>query len=327
MFRRIAVPAIHSGLATRAISTGGISSRGMEQLMGARRIMVKLGSAVVTRSNGAGIALGRTANVVEQVSHLQGAGREMLMVSSGAVAAGRQIMHNQRALMRQFQIEGPPSLPIPSRPIPTMPYLPLPEQISSHDCAAVGQASLVALYDAMFKAYGMGTGQILISVPDLMYTGPRKATCKTIEQLVRMRIVPIINENDAIYFEPAEGDGSIPMPISDNDAIAAVLAVEMKCDLLLLLSNVKGVFTGDPALPESKFLPEITPEMLKSGEIQFGAKSGMGRGGMESKVKAAMYATERGCPVVIGNGLEWRSILNIIEGHGLGTLFTSDVKK
>lgn len=299
-----------------------MSSHGRETLLNARRIMVKLGSAVVTRSNGQGIALGRTANVVEQVSHLQGAGREMLMVSSGAVAAGRQIMHNQRALMRQFLSEGPQELPIPSRPITRLPPLPLPDSCTSHDHAAVGQSSLVALYDAMFKVYGMGCGQILVSIPDLMYTGPREATCETIEQLVRMRMVPIINENDAIRFEPAEGDGSVTIPISDNDAIAALLAVELKCDLLLLLSNVTGVYTGDPSKPDSKFLPEITPEMLASGEIEYGQKSGMGRGGMESKVRAAQYATEHGVPCVIGNGLEWRSILDIIEGHGLGTLFT-----
>lgn len=314
-----ALPPLRPGLVSRAIAIGR-----RDELMNAKRIMVKLGSVVVTRSNGAGIALGRMANVVEQICHLQGAGREMSIVSSGAVASGRQIMRNQLALIRQFEQAGRPSLPIPSRPYPVMDdhWVPV-DTFSAPECAAVGQSSLVALYEAMFKVYGMGCGQILVSIPDLMYSKPREASCATVEKLMKMKLVPIINENDAIQYEPAEGDGSIPIPIADNDAIAAVLAVQMKCDLLLLLSNVQGVYTGDPVLPESKLLPLVTPGMVQSGEIQFGQKSTSGRGGMESKVISALYAVENGVSVVIGNGLEWRSILDMVEGKQLGTLFTS----
>jgi len=311
------------GITTPWASSRAFTITKRDDLVKANRIMVKLGSAVVTRSNGAGIALGRTANIVEQVSHLQGAGREMLMVSSGAVAAGRQIMYNQRALMRQFEAEGRPSLPIPSRPILMHDSSDLPEDCKAQECAAVGQSSLIALYEAMFKVYGMGCGQILVSVPDLMYAVPRRATCKTIEKLVQMKIVPIINENDAIEYEPAEGDGSVPIDIADNDAIAALLAVELKCDLLLLLSNVDGVYTGDPADPKSKYLPEITPAMLQSGEIEFSSKSKQGRGGMESKVRAAQFAADNGVAVLIGNGLEWRNIIDLMDGKPGGTLFTT----
>eukprot|EP00668_Euglena_longa_P042427 GGOE01056140.1.p1 GENE.GGOE01056140.1~~GGOE01056140.1.p1 ORF type:complete len:267 (+),score=71.91 GGOE01056140.1:194-994(+) len=263
------------------------------------------------------------ANIVEQVCHLQGSGREMGIVSSGAVAAGRQLMRNQLAVLRQFELEGP-SLPIPSRPVPIMEdqWKHLRYTFMSPECAAVGQSSLVALYDAMFKVYGMGCGQILVSIPDLMYTKPREASCATIEQLLKMKIVPVINENDAITYEPAKGDGSIPIPIADNDAIAAVLAVQLKCDLLLLLSNVPGVFSGDPSQPESKLLPLVTPSMMASGEIKFGSKSTAGRGGMESKVVSALYAVEHGVSVIIGNGLEWRSILDMVEGKPVGTLFS-----
>jgi len=295
-----------------------------ESLMKAKRILVKLGSMVVTRSNGNGIALSQMANIVEQVSHLQGAGREMGIVSSGAVAAGRQLMRNQLAVLR-LQEEAPEApLPIPSRPLPIMedPWRNLRYTFAAPECAAVGQSSLVALYNAMFKVYGMGCGQILVTVPDLLRTGPREASCATIEKMLRMRLVPVINENDAVQYEPTAGDGSIPIPVGDNDAIAAVLAVELKCDLLLLLSNVNGVYTGDPSAPGSRFLPLVTPAMLRSGEIAFGHKSSSGRGGMESKVVSALYAAERGVSVIIGNGLEWRSVLDMIEGKPVGTLFS-----
>jgi len=320
IFFRLAMQTMRAARVARTFSTAAGTR---EKLINAKRILVKLGSVVVTRSNGAGIALGRMANIVEQVSHLQAAGREVGIVSSGAVAAGRQIMRNQLALIRQYEHEGRPSLPIPSRPVPIMEdhWVP-PNTFAAPECAAVGQSSLVALYEAMFNVYGMGCGQILVSIPDLMYTRPRQASCATVERLLKMKIVPVINENDAIHYEPAEGDGSIPIPIGDNDAIAAVLAVELKCDLLLLLSNVPGVYTGDPSQPESKLLPLVTPGMLKSGEIKFGSKSTSGRGGMESKVVSALYAVEHGVDVIIGNGKEWRSILDMVEGKPVGTLFT-----
>ena len=126
---------------------------------------------------------------------------------------------------------------------------------------------------------------------------------------------------------PQEGDGSISIDIADNDAIAAVLARELDCDLLLLLSNVEAVYTGDPSDPASEKLSVVTGEMLDRGEIEFTSKSSMGRGGMESKVKAARYAREGGVKVLIGNGLEWRSILDVVENKPgldkapLGTLF------
>jgi len=279
--------------------------------------MVKLGSAVVTRSDGAGLALGRTANIVEQISHLQASGREVVLVSSGAVAAGRNIL---RPGARRGIDEN--ALPIPSRPLELLPPRTAASSSDSSQLAAVGQGSLLALYDAMFKVYGIPTGQVLFSMPDLLYTSTRQAACSTVEGLVQSGVVPILNENDALggAVRPAEGDGSVTIDISDNDSLAAVLAQELDCDLLLLLSNTDGVFTGDPAEPGSELIPLMTPEI--ASQVEFAAKSSMGRGGMSSKVTAAMYAADNGVPCVIANGFNWRSILDIIEGQELGTLFT-----
>jgi len=282
--------------------------------------MVKLGSAVVTRSDGAGLALGRTANIVEQVSHLQATGREIILVSSGAVAAGRNILRpeNKRGLVSHD------TLPIPSRPLELLPQRSGTESSQSADSsqlAAVGQGSLLSLYDAMFKVYGIPTGQVLFSMPDLLYTSSRQAACRTVEGLVVNGVVPILNENDALggAVRPAEGDGSVTIDISDNDSLAAVLAQELNCDLLLLLSNTDGVYTGDPSEASSELIPLMTPEI--ASQVEFAAKSSMGRGGMASKVTAATYAADNGVPCVIADGFAWRSILDIIEGREMGTLF------
>jgi len=290
-----------------------------ELLGNARRIMVKLGSAIVTRSDGAGIALGRTANIVEQVSHLQAAGREMVIVSSGAVAAGRNILRpNNRRSPTDV-------LPIPSRPLDRLtPLSDGPVESSPSHLAAVGQGSLIALYDAMFKVYGISTAQVLLGLPDLLHTESREAACNTVKGLVDLGVVPILNENDAVSgaVRSTPGDGSIPIDLTDNDSLSAVLAKELGCDLLLLLSNTDGVYTGDPADPASELIPMMRPED-QTNQIEFAAKSSMGRGGMASKVTAAQYAAENGVMCVIANGLHWRSVLDIIEGKPLGTLFTT----
>eukprot|EP00471_Norrisiella_sphaerica_P005810 CAMPEP_0184480556 /NCGR_PEP_ID=MMETSP0113_2-20130426/2051_1 /TAXON_ID=91329 /ORGANISM="Norrisiella sphaerica, Strain BC52" /LENGTH=285 /DNA_ID=CAMNT_0026859101 /DNA_START=335 /DNA_END=1192 /DNA_ORIENTATION=+ len=281
--------------------------------------MVKLGSAVVTRSSGSGIALGRTANVIEQLCHLQASGREVILVSSGAVAAGRHLLHSGRRLIED--------LPIPSRPMPPV-HCQVEADVqlragrwevaTAQECASVGQSSLMALYDAMFKLYGIQSGQVLITTAGLLDREPRTSTCKTVNRLVSRGILPVINENDALLPLPHEGDGSIGIPVTDNDAIASILAKELKCEALLLLSNVDGVFTGDPDDPSAKLLSEITPSTAK--DIQFRGSSSAGRGGMASKVTSAVYAAEAGVNVIIGNGLKFRSILDIIDGKDVGTI-------
>ncbi|GAB5360518.1 hypothetical protein AAMO2058_000635300 [Amorphochlora amoebiformis] len=277
----------------------------------AKRVMVKLGSAVVTRSSGSGIALGRTACIIEQICHLQASGREVVLVSSGAVAAGRQILHSQSRMGTD--------LPIPSRPLPPLSDLPQPDEtlITSQECASVGQSSLMALYDAMFKLYGIQCGQVLISTSSLLDKGPRENTCSTIVGLLSRGIVPVINENDALVPIHHEGDGSIPIPVNDNDAVASVLARDLSCEALLLLSNVDGVYTGDPKLSSSDLISTLSAS--ESKEVQFSENSSAGRGGMSSKVRSAMYAAEAGVSVVIANGLGYRPILDIIDGKEVGT--------
>jgi glutamate 5-kinase len=302
-----------------------------ELLRDARRILIKVGSNVVTRSQGGGVALGRLAGLVEQVAQLSQTGREVVLISSGGIAAGRRVLGDADAAKGAKKVE---SLPIPSTPLPLL-YKSSPPQMSPEDqkaennrqMSAAGQSKLMALYEQLFGVYDTHVAQLLISIPDLEYTHPRQATCRTIEGLMHRGIVPIVNENDAISYEAADGDGSIDkeeMPISDNDSIAAVLAVELKCDLVILLSEVDGVYE-DMSNPVP--IPVLTEQMIESGAIAFSEKSSSGRGGMESKVRAAQYMMRRGVKVVIANGstpARSRTLLDVVKGEGIGTLMYSE---
>jgi glutamate 5-kinase len=302
----------------------------------ARRILLKVGSGVVTQLStkegdapDGGIATGRVAHVAEQVAQLVKSGREVCLVSSGAVAAGRRVLAH--ALNDATRAQTRRELPIPGDPIPlvapTDPSSVLPELSKAEQtrhAAAVGQGQIMGLYESLFKTYDTHVAQILISVPGLQFADSRAATCETIAGIMKRGIVPIVNENDVIASGATQGDGSIDpeeLTITDNDAIAACLAAELKVDLVMLLSDIDGVRASAEA---STHFRSLTEEQLQRGDVSFGAKSSMGRGGMESKVKAARYLARRDIPCVIANGTTnryERKILDVARGKEVGTLF------
>ena len=308
----------------------------------ARRILIKVGSGVVTQLSTSagdapdgGIATGRVAHVAEQVAQLVKSGREVCLVSSGAVAAGRRILHHAhsdgstgRGVLERSRSAQRRELPIPGDPIPQVaPGGALPEFSKAEEtrhAAAAGQGQIMGLYESLFKTYDTHVAQILISVPGLQFADSRAATCETIAGIMKRGIVPIVNENDVIASAPTQGDGSIDpeeLTITDNDAIAACLAVQLKVDLVMLLSDIDGVRASAEA---STHFRSLTEEQLQRGDVSFGAKSSMGRGGMESKVKAARYLARRGVPCVIANGTRnryIRTILDVARGKEIGTVF------
>ena len=298
----------------------------------ARRILIKVGSGVVTQLStkegdapDGGIAVGRVAHVAEQVAQLVKSGREVCLVSSGAVAAGRRVLAHARNDAARAQSR---ELPIPGDPIPLIaPGGALPEFSTAEEtrhAAAAGQGQVMGLYESLFRIYDTHVAQILISVPGLQFADSRAATCETIAGIMKRGIVPIVNENDVIVSKPTEGDGSIDpeeLTITDNDAICACLAAELKVDLVMLLSDIDGVRASAEA---STHFRSLTEEQLQRGDVSFGAKSSMGRGGMESKVKAARYLARRGVPCVIANGTTnryVRTILDVARGKEIGTVF------
>jgi len=283
-------------------------------LVNAKRVVIKMGSAVVTREDGHGLALGRLAAIIEQVSEIQNSGAECIMVTSGAVAFGKQKL-SQELLMSMSMRETLSSVDRSSEL----------KNIAQHELkrpnAAVGQSGLMALYEAMFRNYGILVGQVLVTKQDFLNNDTRQQLFNTIRELMALNIIPIINTNDAVSPPPQE---TAPPPgtlnITDNDSLASRVAVDIGADLAILMSDVDGIYDRPPKEDGSQLLHYFNPRNL--GNIQFGEKSTKGTGGMESKVKSGAYALDHGCSVIICNGMKYNTIRNIMSGQNIGTMFT-----
>ncbi|KAK3925381.1 putative delta-1-pyrroline-5-carboxylate synthase [Frankliniella fusca] len=286
------------------------------QLKFAKRLVVKLGSAVITREDEIGLALGRLASIVEQVAESHKEGRECIMVTSGAVAFGKQKL-TQELLMSLSMRETLSTIK------PEEHHHPLDPRAA----AAVGQSGLMSLYEAMFAQYGVKIAQVLVTKPDFYNEDTRQHLFSTLTELISLNIVPIINTNDAVSPPPLATEdlkpqaGKKAINLKDNDSLAAMLAAEVQADLLILMSDVDGIYTKPPDQEGARFLSTFTAEMLES--VRFGQKSRVGTGGMDSKVQAATWALDRGVCVVICNGMQEEAIKTILTGRKVGTFFTS----
>nr|CAB3220944.1 delta-1-pyrroline-5-carboxylate synthase-like [Phallusia mammillata] len=279
----------------------------------ADRIVVKLGSAVLTRSDQGGIALGRLASIVEQVAELHSQGKEVMIVSSGAVAFGKRRLGRELMMSQSVRdtIRHGNGMSKNNHC-----------NVDSKSCAAVGQSGLVSLYESMFAQYSISTAQVLVSKRDLDREN-RMYLQSTLDNLLSLSIVPIINTNDAVTPPPdpeIDVDGAIA--IRDNDSLAARLAVQTHTDLLVLMSDVDGLFTAPPGTENSKLLHTFSTQD-STDKIEFGKKSSVGTGGMDSKLQAAVWSLQHGTSVVICNGFSrGLALLDIVEGRKTGTFFT-----
>ncbi|GAB0098479.1 Delta-1-pyrroline-5-carboxylate synthase [Sergentomyia squamirostris] len=285
------------------------------QLKYARRLVIKLGSAVITREDEHGLALGRLASIVEQVAECQLEGRDCIMVTSGAVAFGKQKL-TQELLM---------SLSMRETLSPKDHTREDAGSIEPRAAAAVGQSGLMSLYDAMFAQYGVKIAQVLVTKPDFYNEETRKNLFCTLSELISLNIVPIVNTNDAVSPPMFIVDEEVTGPkkgisIKDNDSLAAMVAAEIQADLLILMSDVDGIYNKPPWEDGAKLMSTYTSNDRNA--IQFGKKSKVGTGGMDSKVSAATWALDRGVSVVICNGTQEKAIKTIIGGRKVGTFFT-----
>lgn len=270
----------------------------------AKRVIIKVGTAVVTRANG-GLALGRLGSLCEQVKELMSAGLEVILVTSGAVGIGRQRLRYQRLINSSFVDLQKPQVELDGKP-----------------CAAVGQSGLMALYDSLFSQLDVASSQLLVTDNEFKDPEFRRQLNHTVTSLLELRVVPIFNENDAVSTRKAPYEDATGI-FWDNDSLAALLALELRADLLILLSDVDGLYSGPPSDPHSKLIHTYVKE--KHDEtITFGDKSRVGRGGMTAKVKAACHAAEAGIPVVITSGFAADGALRVLQGEHLGTLFHKD---
>lgn len=269
-----------------------------------KRLVIKVGTAVVTRGDGR-LALGRLGALCEQLKELNSRGYEVILVTSGAVGLGRQRLRYRRLANSSFaDLQNPQG------------------DFDGKACAAVGQSSLMALYDTMFSQLDVTSSQLLVTDSVFSDTGFRQQLSETVNSLLDLRVIPIFNENDAVSTRktPYEDSSGI---FWDNDSLAGLLALELKADLLVLLSDVEGLYSGPPSDPNSKLIQTFVKEK-HLGQITFGDKSRVGRGGMTAKVNAAVYASCAGIPVVITSGFATDNIIKVLQGEMKGTLFHKD---
>ncbi|XP_020577762.1 delta-1-pyrroline-5-carboxylate synthase-like [Phalaenopsis equestris] len=269
-----------------------------------KRLIIKVGTAIVTRADGR-LAVGRLGILCEQVKELNFLGYEVILVTSGAVGVGRQRLRYRKLINSSFADLQKPQL-----------------ELDGKACAAVGQSGLMALYDALFSQLDVSSSQLLVTDTEFKDPNFRMQLTETVKTLLSLKVIPVFNENDAISTRRAPYEDSSGI-FWDNDSLAALLALELKVDLLVLLSDVEGLYSGPPSDPHSKLIHTYIKERHHGG-ITFGEKSRVGRGGMTAKVKAAVHAAYAGIPVVITSGFATDSIIKVLQGERVGTLFHKD---
>ncbi len=258
-----------------------------EALKNRKRIVVKIGSSSIVHTATGALDLIRLEILVRELCDLKNAGKEVILVSSGAIAAGRVAAHMDHR----------------------------PEKIEEKQaCAAVGQAQLMMIYQKLFHEYGHMAAQILLTKDTVVEEPARSNTINTFEQLLDMNVIPVVNENDTI--------STYEIQFGDNDSLSATVASLVGADLLILMSDIDGLYTDDPHDNEwaalIPFVSRIDEQILGLGA---GTRSDVGTGGMATKLHAAQIATEAGVDMVIANGRDFHNIHRILSGSLIGTLF------
>jgi glutamate 5-kinase len=266
--------------------------------MSSKLIVVKVGTASLTKNNGV-LNKELMAKLVDQIAYAIKQGNKIVFVTSGAVAAG----------MAELQIPPKPN-----------------DIVFQQVCAASGQSIIMSTYRELFKKHNLKVAQILLTAEDLSNRAAYLHICDVLELALQLGIVPIINENDV-----TSTDELIPITkgyevnFSDNDNLSVRVANALEADLVIILSNVDGLYTMHPKKKGAKLIQtveQITPEIV----CEIEGKSKLGRGGMKTKLKAAQVATESGIPLVIANSQTENVITDIIAGKQVGTLFKAQEK-
>ncbi len=251
------------------------------------RIVIKLGTSTLTHDSG-NLNIRRVRELCTVLSDLKNAGNEIIMVSSGAIAMGVG------------------KLPLKERPsdIP-----------GKQAAAAVGQCELMYIYDKLFGEYNHVVGQLLLTADDVVNDERHTNFSNTLNRLLEMGAIPIINENDTISTDE--------IALGDNDTLGAIVAKSVQADLLIILTDCDGLYTADPRKsPDAKLIPKvenITPELMTLGG---GSGTKRGTGGMATKISAAKMATEAGINTIVINGNQPKALYDIMDGNPYtGTLF------
>jgi len=247
----------------------------------AARVVVKVGSSSLTTTEG-GLDPQRLDRLVDALAAVRGGGRDVVLVSSGAIASGLAPLGLRRR----------------------------PRDLATQQAAAsVGQGVLVHRYTESYARHGLTVGQVLLTAEDVVRRGHYRNAQRTLYRLLAMGAVPIVNENDTVATEEIR--------FGDNDRLAALVAHLVHADLLVLLSDVEGIFEGDPRRSSSRMLTDVRSESDLAG-VRLGAGGAVGTGGMASKVAAARIASAAGIPAVVASA---HAVGDVLAGAAVGTTF------
>lgn len=269
-----------------------------ERLKDKKRIVIKIGSSSLTHSETGRLNLRKLEVLARELSDLRNQGKDVILVSSGAIATGVAAlgMHEKPTELKGQQA-----------------------------CAAVGQARLMMIYQKLFSEYNQLSAQILMTKNTMVNNVNRKNAQNTFNELLSLGVIPIVNENDSISTYELQNLEKF----GDNDTLSAMVAALVRADLLILLSDIDGLFTDDPNTnPDAKFIDVV--ENLDDNLLNMGkgtSRSKVGTGGMATKLTAAQIASAAGVDMVIANGADFHIIHKITEGRKYGTLFVSQSKK
>jgi len=264
-----------------------------EKITQAKRIVIKFGTNILTNEEGE-VSLPRVYSFIEDVSKLKKSGKEVILVTSGAVGLGKK------------------KLSIDSTDAVAM----------KQACAAIGQSQLMSIYENAFDQYGLVVAQILLTEDDFSQRKKYLSLRTTLNKLIELNVIPIINQNDTVStIELDELFEDMQVCFSDNDKLSALVASELDANLLVILSDIDGLFDSNPKTnPDAKIITvveKVTKEIMDFGE---GATSG-GRGGMKTKLEAARLVTRSGGTVLIVNGKTPSVINQVFSEKEIGTIF------
>lgn len=256
-----------------------------------QRIVVKIGSSSLQHKETGDLDYTKMEVLVRELCNLRNQGKDVILVTSGAIAVGKKAI-GLSAIEKESGHLG-----------------------VKQACAAVGQARLIMIYQKMFSEYNQVAAQILMTKDTIVNNLNRFNAKNTFSELLSLGVIPIVNENDTV--------ATYEITIGDNDTLSAIVAALVGADLLILLSDIDGLYTDDPRTnPKARFIEEVdelTEEYCRMGKESTG--SDVGTGGMNTKLVAARIATNSGADMIIANSKDIRIIHRIMDGRNLGTLF------
>jgi glutamate 5-kinase len=276
-------------------SVGAVNGTIRQRVAAAQRIVIKMGTNVIMRDDGA-LAVGLVYGIVESTVNVLRSGRQVLFVSSGAIGLG----------VKSLRLDKSPS-----------------ELALKQACAAVGQSRLMAMYEDAFRYFSVTTAQVLLTEDDFLNPVRYSNLRATLDTLLRLGVVPIINENDTVSTLELDRPGNAAgqhCVFGDNDKLSALVMTKIDADLLILLSDVDGLYTSHPHDAGAELVSEvaeITPELAAYARIS----KGRGRGGMSTKIEAARIVAEGGKVTVIANGRIPGAVERVVAGESIGTVF------